>query len=193
MYTGNREHSAVNNNTMASFMFETDSEMAPFSPASSISLMSVGSDNSPAPSPSSPDHSQTYPRYQNIYEERLQPLKRAVSEARPMPQPTHQVSYNPSIQARFNNALQNNDISELQDILQSSSDNNNIDINLYNQDGQTPIQQACMSGQLAIVQLMIRFGADPNLRSRDGWATLHLASFYGNSEILQYIILCSKR
>jgi len=110
-----------------------------------------------------------------------------------MPQPTHQVSYNPSIQARFNNALQNNDISELQDILQSSSDNNNIDINLYNQDGQTPIQQACMSGQLAIVQLMIRFGADPNLRSRDGWATLHLASFYGNSEILQYIILCSKR
>lgn len=108
-----------------------------------------------------------------------------------MPQPTHQVSYNPSLQARFNNALQNQDYRELQDLLDTSSDH--IDINKYNQDGQTPIQQACISGQLAMVQLMIRYGADPNMRSRDGWATLHLASFYGNSEILQYIILCSKR
>eukprot|EP00090_Calanus_glacialis_P009271 TRINITY_DN17664_c0_g1_i1.p1 TRINITY_DN17664_c0_g1~~TRINITY_DN17664_c0_g1_i1.p1 ORF type:complete len:179 (-),score=56.15 TRINITY_DN17664_c0_g1_i1:421-957(-) len=178
---------------MASFMFESDGDMAPFSPASSVS-MSVGSDPSPVPSPASPhtpDHSQHYPRYQNIYEERLQPLQISKTEARPMPQPTHQVSYNPSLQARFNNALQNQDYRELQDLLDTSSDD--IDINKYNQDGQTPIQQACISGQLAMVQLMIRYGADPNMRSRDGWATLHLASFYGNSEILQYIILCSKR
>jgi len=184
----------ITSNTMASFMFDTDTEVAPFSPASSVSLMSVGSDPSPIPSPSSPhthDHSQHYPRYQNIYEERLQPLASAVSETRPMPQPTHQVSYNPSVQARFNNAILNKDQRELQDLLHNSSDC--IDINKYNSDGQTPIQQACMTGELELVQLMIRYGADPNMRSRDGWATLHLASFYGNSEILQYIILCSKR
>ena len=108
-----------------------------------------------------------------------------------MPQPTHQVSYNPTLQARFNNALQNKDRGELQELLARSSDS--IDINKYNADGQTPIQAACLTGELELVQLMIRYGADPNMRSRDGWGTLHLASFYGNSEILQYIILCSNR
>lgn len=108
-----------------------------------------------------------------------------------MPQATHQASFNPTLQARFNNALQNCDYRELQDLLNSSSEY--IDTNQFNGEGQTPIQQACMSGQLEMVQLMIRFGADPNMTSRDGWSTLHLAAFSGNSEILQYIILCSKR
>jgi len=179
---------------MASFMFESDTELAPFSPASSVSLMSVGSDPSPVPSPASPytpDHSQNYPRYQNIYEERLQPLKTSQSEVRPMPHPTHQASYNPILQDRFNNALNNGNLRELQDLLDTRSDS--IDINMFNSEGSTPIQQACMSGQLELVQLMIRYGADPNLSSRDGWSTLHMAAFSGHSEITQYILICSKR
>eukprot|EP00092_Neocalanus_flemingeri_P018981 GFUD01020566.1.p1 GENE.GFUD01020566.1~~GFUD01020566.1.p1 ORF type:complete len:179 (+),score=56.09 GFUD01020566.1:185-721(+) len=178
---------------MASFMFESDTELAPFSPASSVSLMSVGSDASPVPSPASPHtpDTQPYPRYQNIYEERLQPLQPSKTEARPMPTPTHQARFNSTLQARFENAVQNCDYRELQDLLLTRSID--IDINQYNSEGQTPIQQACMSGQLEIVQLMIRYGADPTMTSRDGWSTLHMAAFSGHSEIMQYIMICSKR
>jgi len=178
---------------MASFMFESD-DIAPFSPASSVSMMSVGSDPSPVPSPASPfsqENGLNYPRYQNIYEERLQPLQPSKTESRPMPNPTHQTSYNPTVQARFNNALQNCDYREVQDLLDSRGES--IDINCYNSEGQTPIQAACMSGQLKLVQMMIRYGADPSLSSRDGWSTLHMAVYAGNSDIAQYIILCSKR
>jgi len=108
-----------------------------------------------------------------------------------MPQATHQASYNPILQDKFNNALQNCDYSELEDLLSSSSES--IDINQFTTDGMTPIQHvAVMSGQLAMVQLMIRFGADPNMTNRDGWSTLHLVAYSGNQEITQYILTFSK-
>jgi len=107
-----------------------------------------------------------------------------------MPQATHQASYNPTKQAQFNNALQNCDYRELEDLLSNSSES--IDINQFTSDGMTPIQQAALSGQLEMVQLMIRFGADPNMTNRDGWNTLHLVAYSGNQEITQYILTFSR-
>ena len=46
-----------------------------------------------------------------------------------MPQATNQTSFNPTLQAKFNNALQNCDYRELEDLLTSSS--NSIDINQF--------------------------------------------------------------
>ena len=48
--------------TMSSscYIYDSESELAPFSPASSVSLMSVGSEPSPSPSPTSSDRC---PRY----------------------------------------------------------------------------------------------------------------------------------
>ena len=42
------------------YIYDSESELAPFSPASSVSLMSVGSEPSPSPSPTSSDRC---PRY----------------------------------------------------------------------------------------------------------------------------------
>jgi len=169
-----------------------EENVAPFSPASStVSMMSVGSsDGSPVPSPASPDYNAQYPRYSNIYEERLQPLYTSRTD-KPLPQKTNVDNFDPQQQSKFSDALEKCDINELTNILVRSS--SLIDINKYNLDGQTPLQAAIVTGQLDLVKQLIRHGADPNMRSRDGWSTLHIAAFYGNSEITQYLLMLKSR
>jgi len=175
------------------FIYDSETELAPFSPASSVSLMSVGSDPSPSPSPTSPGGI-SGPRYNNIYEERLLPLLPSVTEpnrnTKPIPHATHK-HFNKNKQAKFDNALRNCDFTELQDLLSCHSED--IDVNLINEDGNTPVQAAAISGNLDIVRLLIRCGADPSLTSRDGWSTLHLAAYSGHTEITQYIMINSRR
>lgn len=191
-------------------MLDCDDCLPPYSPASSVSMMSVTSDSSsspvaspwasrsqadsPVPSPTSPqDNQQTFPRYHNIYEERLQPLQpsQSSSDVRAPPRATQPRTADPKLQARLHKALQNYDYQDLKSLLMSSGDM--LDINEYNKEGQTPLQVACLSGQLGLVQLIMSHGADPSLASRDGWNTLHMAAYSGQSEIFQYILLCSKR
>ena len=81
----------------------------------------------------------------------------------------------------------------LPDHLILSCYNDQIDINLLNEEGNTPIQVAALGGSLDIVRLMIRFGADPNLSNRDGWSTLHISAYAGHSEITQYIMINTRR
>ena len=48
---------------------------------------------------------------------------------------------------------------------------------------------ATLGGNLDIVRLMMRSGADPNLSNRDGWSTLHISAYCGHAEITQYIMI----
>ena len=132
-------------------------------------------------------------RYSNVYEERLRPLAPSspMEEVRPMPRATHTKSHDPRLQDTFHNAVKNGDYQQLHSLLLASSER--IDINGFNSEGQTPLQQACLSGQLALVQLMVRHGADPSRTSRDGWSTLHMAAFSGHSDITQFMLLCNRR
>ena len=95
-------------------------------------------------------------RYSNVYEERLRPLAPSspLEDLRPMPRATHTKSHDPRLQDTFHNALKNGDYQQLNSLLLASSER--IDINQHNSEGQTPLQQACLSGQLALVQLMVR-------------------------------------
>jgi len=178
---------------MASFLYSAKERRYsdPFSPASS-SPMSLGSD-SPLPSPTSPRHCSSQPRYANIYEERLRPLAVAspAYDPRPLPAPTHAPHHDPRLQDAFNLALKAGDQPALHALLSASSER--IDINQHNAEGQTPLQVACLQGQLAVVQVLVRHGADPGRTSRDGWSTLHMAAFSGHSDITQYMLLCSRR
>lgn len=186
--------------------YSEDSSPAPFSPASSVSAMSttdsVSSDSSPVPSPASPpsphqhdtEHNiGNYPRYRNIYEERLQPLHayQTLPSSQPLPKATHRSDYNPQLQARFDAAVLRGSFQELDAFLSSYSEL--VNINQFDVDGQTPLQHFCSLGNLKMVQLMVRFGADPRMTSKDGWSTIHIATWSGNSEVMMYIMRCSKR
>lgn len=52
----------------------------------------------------------------------------------------------------------------------------------------TPLEEAAASGNLHIVELLIRRGADPNHRDRDGWSAIHWAAEEGHQEIVSFLL-----
>lgn len=69
-----------------------------------------------------------------------------------------------------------------------STNSASIDINRYNEEGQTPLQRCCLEGNLALAKLLVKFGAKSKMTTRDGFTTLHVAAFSGHSQILFYIM-----
>ena len=137
-------------------------------------------------------------RFRNVYEERLQPLFTARTESvhnanhRPMPTPTHVSGYDAALQARFNAAVQESSYRDLEELLRSYA--HRINVNEYDlASGQTPMQKFCVAGDLNLIQLLVRYGADSRLCSRDGWSTLHMAAWSGRPEVIMYVLDCSKR
>lgn len=68
-----------------------------------------------------------------------------------------------------------------------------VDVNGYNVDGQTALHQSCLSGNLDLVKLLVRFGADVRLANRDGWSALHIAAWKGHRDIALYLINANTR
>ena len=64
----------------------------------------------------------------------------------------------------------------------------NININRYNEEGQTPLQRCCLEGNLPLAKLLVKFGAKSKITTRDGFTTLHVAAFSGHSQMLFYIM-----
>jgi ankyrin repeat protein len=82
-------------------------------------------------------------------------------------------------------------LKELDLLLRNHSEQ--IDINRYDCDGRTPLQEFCGRGSLDLVKLMVQYGADTRRRTREGWALVHMASFCGNPEMLGYVLRCNRR
>lgn len=86
----------------------------------------------------------------------------------------------------FRQAVQKGDITELQRILQCWG--NTLNVNYYNQEGQTALHQSCMVGNLELVKLLVKCGADARLANRDGWSALHIAAYSGHRDIALYLV-----
>jgi ankyrin repeat protein len=70
-----------------------------------------------------------------------------------------------------------------------------VDINQYDaEEGVTPLQRLCQQagGSVAVARILVRYGADVRLTSRDGWSPLHMASFAGNNQLVMYLLRCPK-
>ena len=66
-----------------------------------------------------------------------------------------------------------------------------VDIDGYTADeskSQTPLQMACLNSNLRLAKVLVRFGANWRLASKDGFSLLHIAAFSGNSELLNYVM-----
>jgi ankyrin repeat protein len=63
-----------------------------------------------------------------------------------------------------------------------------VDVNRFSSDGQTPLHDACVSGNLDLVRILVQFGADLQLTNRDGFSVIHLATFSGNSQLLTFLL-----
>lgn len=97
----------------------------------------------------------------------------------------------PSHQGIFQEAVRTGDTGGLQRLLEEVQ--HRVDVNSYNNDGQTALHQCCQDGNLELVKLLVRFGADVRLANRDGWSALHIAAWSGHREIAMYLINAYKR
>ncbi|OWF52608.1 Notch-regulated ankyrin repeat-containing protein [Mizuhopecten yessoensis] len=91
-----------------------------------------------------------------------------------------------SFQRFFLEAVRNGNTDELQKILEARDEK--INVNSYDTEGQTALHQSCMDGNLKLVKLLVKFGADTKLANRDGWNALHIAAFGGHQDIILYLI-----
>ena len=87
----------------------------------------------------------------------------------------------------FYEAVCSGDTNALQRLLQAmpSCENN---VNSFGPEGQTALHQSVIEGNLELVKLLVKFGADTRLANRDGWSALHMAAFSGHQDIMLYLI-----
>lgn len=51
-----------------------------------------------------------------------------------------------------------------------------------------PLEEAAASGDLLTVQMLLRFGGDPNYRGCDGWSAIHWAAEEGHLNIVRFLL-----
>lgn len=66
--------------------------------------------------------------------------------------------------------------------------NKEADINLFQNDGVSPLYIACQNGHDSIVQLSINKGADINWCRKDGVSPLYIACQNRHDNIVQFLI-----
>ena len=89
-------------------------------------------------------------------------------------------------QKLFEKAVQEGNGGLIERILEDKQEK--VNVNCMDTDGQRPLHQGCLHGNLDMVKLLIRFGADVGLTNRDGWSPLHLAAYTGHRDVLLYLI-----
>ncbi|BFZ19958.1 hypothetical protein BsWGS_22997 [Bradybaena similaris] len=118
-------------------------------------------------------------------------LQSASASGSPLtPPPTPPTVFSPC-QVIFREAVQNGDTTELQRILEERE--GKINVNLFDKEGQTALHHSCFKGNLELVKLLVRFGADVRLANRDGWNPLHIAAYGGHNDIFLFLMTVPSR
>ncbi len=98
----------------------------------------------------------------------------------------HKTSISGHHQDNFRRAVLAGESRLLKQLLQEP--NVPVDVNSFDSDGQTALHQSCVAGDLELVKVLVAFGADTRLATRDGWNPLHIATFCGHWEIATYLL-----
>ncbi|KAL0182186.1 hypothetical protein M9458_021561, partial [Cirrhinus mrigala] len=87
----------------------------------------------------------------------------------------------------FQEAVKKGNTKELHSLLQNMT-NCEFNVNSFGPEGQTALHQSVIDGNLELVKLLVKFGADIRLANREGWSALHIAAFGGHQDIVLYLI-----
>ena len=138
------------------------------------------------------------PKFATKYDEMLQPMS-PVTTLPVATKPsilsinkTHKSSFDAKLQRQFQNLIGfASNVADIEDFLSKHSEN--VDLNEYNDEGRTALQQSCFEGNLQLAQVLVRFGADSRLTTREGFSALHIAAFSGHSDVLLFIMSLKHR
>jgi hypothetical protein len=64
----------------------------------------------------------------------------------------------------------------------------NINVNVKDVNGWTPLHYAAENGHVEIARLLLQNGADVNAKGYDGWTPLHFAAIFGHVDILHLLV-----
>ena len=138
-------------------------------------------------------HVNKKPRFPTKYHELLQPMEPITTMPVTTIRPTHRASYVEEAQADFHALLRkclrnsSGGVGELEDFIKLNRDR--IDVDQYVGDsGQTPLHLSCMEGSVECAKLLVRFGANWRLTTRDGFSSMHIAAFSGSSDLMIYVM-----
>jgi hypothetical protein len=128
------------------------------------------------------------PRFATKYDEMLQPLSPiTMLPVEALSPPPQRPNLNSQHQVEFRDLLaSNSNLADVESFLDGHSQT--IDINEYNSEGRTAFQQCCYEGNLPAARLLVRYGADSKLTTREGFSALHIAAFSGHSNVLMYVM-----
>ena len=133
------------------------------------------------------------PKYANKYEEMLQPLSPVTTLPCTIIPP--RLSNRPNsdqlikLQNEFESVIVSDKVDMVEDFLSKHS--TDININQYNCEGRTALQQSCVDGKIELAKSLVKYGADHCLTNRDGFSTLQIAAFSGHPEMMMYILSLS--
>ncbi|XP_060613261.2 notch-regulated ankyrin repeat-containing protein [Anolis sagrei] len=116
------------------------------------------------------------------------------SSSCPAPLPSSTTPASPSLpgsQRVFQEAVRAGNTAALQALLQGMS-SCEFNVNAFGPEGQTALHQSVIEGNLELVKLLVKFGADARLANRDGWSALHIAAFGGHQDIVLYLVTRAK-
>ena len=91
-----------------------------------------------------------------------------------------------AIRSELYNAIKEQNMDKLSKFLVNSK--TYVNLNFIDKDGQSPLHRSCILGNLDMVKLLVKYGANYNLANRDGWYPIHLASYFGFAHIVMYLI-----
>ena len=101
------------------------------------------------------------------------------------------VKCDPSVQTDFLDLVSLGKKTKLEKFLRDNIDS--ININQYNEEGLTALQTVAQDGgeeSADIGELLVKYGADTRLTSRDGWSAVHMATFSGNTRLMMFLLTC---
>eukprot|EP00794_Sanderia_malayensis_P016684 gene16684-18378_t len=91
------------------------------------------------------------------------------------------------VQNAFHKAVENGDITQVKVLLRYA--HMNIHLNDINQNGHTALQECCLKDDMEMIRLLVDNGASIEEADCYGWTTLHYAAFFGNLEIVRFLVL----
>lgn len=167
---------------------DEDPDSSPESPMSTSSQKSLKRSNSDG---QLCEFRSKIPKYANKYEEMLQPLSPATTLPCQVITNSQQRIAQPKtidgqLQSQFESVIAQGNEDQISTFLENHS--TKININQYNSQGRTALQQSCTDGNLSLAKILVKYGADHRLTTKDGFSTMHTAVFSGHSNLFMYIL-----